>query len=101
MPVIPVQSMQLGVQWQCGLPVGQPLRVTFGAARAETTVDAMLRGEGHALVRPEQLAHLIAGMAFSAELTPVQFKNSDGIDPADRMTLTSILSTFGYSVELC
>lgn len=99
--MIAVQCVELGVSWQCGQPVASPLRVTFGAVGQETTVDQMVQGHGFAMMKPEQLAHLIAGMAFSAELTPIRLRNSDAVQQTEVMILRSLLQIFGYQVELC
>ena len=99
--MIAVQCVELGVSWQCGQPVASPLRVTFGDIGHETTVYRMLQGHGFAVMKPEQLMHLIAGMAFSAELTPIKLRNIEAVSQTQVMILRSLLSTFGYTVELC
>lgn len=99
--MIAVQCVERGVQWSCGMPVASALRVTFGNHGSETTVDGMIRGHGHALMKPEQVAHLIAGMASISEQAPIRLRNADNVDAAQIMILRSLLSTFGYHVELC
>jgi hypothetical protein len=96
--MIEVQAIRFGASWSCGAVVASPLRVELGTAGQETTVDAMLRGEGHTLMRVEQLAHLVAGMVAPSV---VQLKGLDRLRPDDSLTLQSMLHLFGYTVESC
>ena len=97
--MIEVQAVRFGASWSCGVVVASPLRVELGTAKRKTTVDGMLRGEGHTLMRAEQLAHLVAGMVASP--AAVQMKGMDGLLAADSLTLHSMLHLFGYTVESC
>lgn len=97
--MVRVQALRFGVSWSCGVPVASPLRIEFGQQGHETTVDGMLRGEGHTLMWPEQLAHLVAGMVMAP--ATVQMTGMVQVQESDRLQLQSTLSMFGYTVELC
>lgn len=79
-----------------GLPV-----VTLGQHGPEVTVDGMLRGEGHAVMRAEQLVHLIAGLVFPPGRVMIRELIDAEIPAADSLVLRSMLSMSGYTVELC
>lgn len=79
-----------------GLPV-----VTLGRHGTEVTVDGMLRGEGHAVMRAEQLVHLIAGLLTAPARVQIRELEDAEIPAADSLVLRSMLSSFGYTVELC
>lgn len=79
-----------------GLPV-----VTLGQHGTEVTVDGMLRGEGHALMRADQLVHLIVGLVSAPGRVMIRELSDAEIPAADSMVLRTMLSSFGYTVELC
>jgi hypothetical protein len=94
-----VQSIRYGCQWSGGAVIASPLRVELGERGAETTVDAMLRGEGWTMMEPEQLAHLVAGLVRAPSVVQVVgFKNAPF---PGSVTLRSTLQLFGYTVESC
>ena len=96
--MMPVQSVERGAVWQCGAVVAGQLRVTFGESGAETTVDRMLKGEGHSWMRPEQLMHLLAGMMQPGA---VILRNAEAIEAADLQSLLQLLSLWGYRFDQC
>ena len=79
-----------------GMPV-----VTLGRQGEEVTVDGMLRGEGHAVLRVDQLCHLIAGLVVAPSRLMIRELSDAEIPAADSLVLRSMLSSFGYTVELC
>jgi len=97
--MIEVQSIRFGARWSCGTVVASPLRVELGEQGDETTVDGMLRGEGWTAVRPEQLAHLVAGLVSAPE--KVQITGLGDVEEGSSLSLQSTLRLFGYTVEPC
>ncbi len=97
--MISVQAIRFGASWSCGVVVASPLRVELGEQGDETTVDGMLRGEGWTSVRPEQLAHLVAGLVSAPE--KVQITGLGDVGEASSLSLQSTLHLFGYTVEPC
>lgn len=96
--MIPVQSIERGAVWRCGTVVAGRLRVTFGQAGVETTVDRMLGGEGHSWMRPEQLMHVMAGMMQPGAVT---LRNAEQLDGDELLSLLQLLSLWGYRVDQC
>ena len=100
--MITVQSFVRECRWSDdrqsvhGVPV-----VTLGQHGGEVTVDGMLRGEGHALMRADQLVHLIAGLVTAPSRVQIRELADAEMPAADGLTLRSMLSLFGYTVELC
>jgi hypothetical protein len=61
--MIEVASIRYGCQWgKDGHVHGWPMRIEFGAAGPEVTVDEMLEGRGHAVMLTDQLVTLVRGM---------------------------------------
>lgn len=100
--MITVQSFVRECRWSDdrrsvhGLPV-----VTLGRHGPEVTVDDMLRGEGHAVMRAEQLVHLIAGLLSAPARVLIRELHDAEIPAGDSLVLRSMLTSFGYTVELC
>lgn len=100
--MITVQSFERECQWAedrrsvLGLPV-----VTLGRHGVEVTVDGMLRGQGHAVMRADQLVHLILGLVVAPARVMIRELSDAEIPAGDTLVLRSMLSSFGYTVELC
>lgn len=100
--MITVQSFERECQWAedrrsvLGLPV-----VTLGRTGAEVTVDGMLRDQGHAVMRADQLVYLIVGLVSAPSRVVIRELRSADTPAADSLVLRSMLSSFGYTVELC
>lgn len=100
--MITVQSFERECQWAddrrtvLGLPV-----VTLGRHGSEVTVDGMLRGQGHAVMRANQLVHLIVGLVTAPSRVVIRELEDADLPAGDSLVLRSMLSSFGYTVELC
>ena len=69
--MIEVASVTYGCKWgPDGHVSAWPLRIAFGAAGAEVTVDQMLEGRGHAVLLLDQLVSLVRGMVGTD--TPIE-----------------------------
>ena len=92
--MIDVASIRYGCQWgPNGHVRSWPLRIKFGKAGPEVTVDQMLEGHGHAVLLPDQLVALVRGMTGTD--TPLEL-----VQPAP-MGLRVKLIEAGYRVALC
>lgn len=100
--MITVQSFVRQCRWSDdrqsvhGLPV-----VTLGQQGSEVTVDGMLRGEGFAVMRADQLVHLIVGLVSAPGRVMIRELEDADVPAGDGLVLRSMLSSFGYTVELC
>lgn len=92
--MIEVASIRYGCQWDGqGHVRGWPMWIAFGAVGPEVTVDEMLEGRGHAVMRIDQLVALVRGMTGLD--TPIELKRPapDGI--------AAELESVGFRVALC
>lgn len=98
--MIPVQSFTRECRWadpERQSVAGRPV-VVLGSAGPEVTVDAMLRGEGHAVLGAEQLGHLVAGMVPPPAV--LQLVAAEQLAPMTLLTLVALLDVMGYQVEM-
>jgi hypothetical protein len=87
-------TISYGCHWgEDGHVRAWPMRLTFGAVGHEVTVDDMLKGRGHAVLRLDQLVALVRGLAGLD--MPIELI---GAAPAE---LLPLLVEAGYSVKTC
>jgi hypothetical protein len=92
--MIEVASIRYGCEWDGNGHVrAWPLRIEFGAAGPEVTVDEMLEGRGHAVLLIDQLVSLVRGMTGLD--TPIEL-----VQPVPPGLGVKLIEA-GYFVALC
>lgn len=92
--MIDVSGIKYGCQWgPDGHVKAWPMRIEFGKAGPEVTVDEMLEGRGHAVLLIDQLVALVRGMTGTD--TPIEL-----VQPVPPGLGVKLIDA-GYYVALC